>query len=198
MRDGISIKVSTTDRERLVRGGGGRQQFAEACVAGADHSGDGRGCGGRIMRHAGIGIRACGAGKNGLCARGLPGCCATERANRCPPAAPAAMNRVVSTLTLASRRVKQLTWTGRAMAAASGLFLRCGKRLWGRTPVCGARCRMVAGAYRQSPAFAAKLRDVVGLYQTTSPPGAFGERGDNSGARPHPTRLADEAPPRGR
>jgi transposase len=53
-------------------------------------------------------------------------------------------------------------WTGRAMAAASGISLRSVQRIWAAHGLRPHRVRRFK--LSQDPAFAAKLRDVVGLY----------------------------------
>ena len=78
-----------------------------------------------------------------------------------PPLPPVAVERVVA-LTLGEPPGETTHSTGRAMAAVSGVSLRSVQRIWART----VSSRTGYGASRLStdPAFAAKLRDVVGLY----------------------------------
>jgi DDE superfamily endonuclease len=65
-------------------------------------------------------------------------------------------------MTLAEPSGEATHWTGRAMAAASGLSLRSVQRIWAAHGLQPHRVRRFK--LSQDPAFAAKLRDVVGLY----------------------------------
>jgi len=71
------------------------------------------------------------------------------------------VNRVVE-LTLAEPPSEATHWIGRAMAAASGISLRSVQRIWAAHGLQPYRVRRFK--LSQDPAFAAKLRDVVGLY----------------------------------
>jgi hypothetical protein len=73
----------------------------------------------------------------------------------------ALIDRVVE-LTLAEPAGETTHWTGRAMAAASGISLRSVQRIWAAHGLQPHRVRRFK--LSQDPAFAAKLRDVVGLY----------------------------------
>ena len=78
-----------------------------------------------------------------------------------PPLPSALIDRVVE-LTLAEPPGEATHWTGRAMAAASGISLRSVQRIWAAHGLQPHRVRRFK--LSQDPAFAAKLRDVVGLY----------------------------------
>jgi len=78
-----------------------------------------------------------------------------------PPLAPALVEQVVA-LTLNEPPGETTHWTGRAMAAASGVSLRSVQRIWAAHGLQPHRVRRFK--LSQDPAFAAKLRDVVGLY----------------------------------
>ena len=78
-----------------------------------------------------------------------------------PPLPPAVIERVVE-MTLAEPPGQTTHWTGRAMAAASGISLRSVQRIWSAHGLQPHRVRRFK--LSQDPAFAAKLRDVVGLY----------------------------------
>ena len=71
------------------------------------------------------------------------------------------VDRVVA-LTLGDPRGETTHWTGRAMAAASGVSLRSVQRIWAAHGLQPHRVRRFK--LSTDPAFAAKLRDVVGLY----------------------------------
>ena len=78
-----------------------------------------------------------------------------------PPLPSALVDHVVA-LTLAEPPGETTHWTGRAMAAASGISLRSVQRIWAAH---GLQPHRVRGfKLSQDPAFAAKLRDGVGLY----------------------------------
>jgi transposase len=66
------------------------------------------------------------------------------------------------TLTLGDPPGETTHWTGRAMAAASGVSLRSVQRIWAAHGLQPHRVRRFK--LSTDPAFAAKLRDVVGLY----------------------------------
>jgi hypothetical protein len=74
---------------------------------------------------------------------------------------PAVVNRVV-TLTLSDPLGETTQWSGRAMAKHTGVSLRSVQRIWAAHGLQPHRVRR----YKLStdPAFAAKLRDVAGLY----------------------------------
>jgi hypothetical protein len=78
-----------------------------------------------------------------------------------PPLPPGLVDRVVA-LTLTEPPGETTHWTGRAMAVACGVSLRSVQRIWaahGLQPHRVQRFKL-----SPDPAFAAKLRDVVGLY----------------------------------
>jgi hypothetical protein len=77
-----------------------------------------------------------------------------------PPLPPALLERVVA-LTLTQPPGEATHWTGRAMAAASGVSLHSVQRIWAahglqRIACGGSNCSRIRPS--------AKLRDVVGLY----------------------------------
>ena len=78
-----------------------------------------------------------------------------------PPLPPALVDRVVE-LTLADPPGEATHWTGRAMAAATGISLRSVQRIGAAHGLEPHRVRRFK--LSTDPAFAAKLRDVVGLY----------------------------------
>jgi transposase len=71
------------------------------------------------------------------------------------------VDRVV-TLTLGEPPGETTHWTGRAMARAAGISLRSVQRIWAAHGLQPHRVRRFK--LSRDPAFAAKLRDVVGLY----------------------------------
>ena len=78
------------------------------------------------------------------------------------PALPSALVERVVALTLTEPSGEATHWTGRAMAAATGVSLRSVQRIWAAHGLQPHRVRRFR--LSQDPAFAAKLRDVVGLY----------------------------------
>jgi hypothetical protein len=71
------------------------------------------------------------------------------------------VERVVA-LTLGEPSGEATHWTGRAVATASYISLRSVQRIWAAHRLQSHRMRRFK--LSQDPAFAAKLRDVVGLY----------------------------------
>jgi hypothetical protein len=132
-------------------------------VAGTDHSGDGGGYGtAEIMRRAGV-LKPCvWRWQERFLHEGVAGLrCDKTRKPGLPPLPQAVVDRVIA-LTLAEPPGEATHYRGRATAAATGVSLRSVQRGLGGSPRAaapGAAVQAVAG-----PAFAAKLRDVVGLY----------------------------------
>jgi Homeodomain-like domain len=115
-----------------------------------------------IARRAGVGRPAVWRWQRRFAEAGVEGL--LRDATRKPGKAPlgdALVHRVVG-LTCTDPPGETTHWTGRAMAAASGVSLRSVQRIWAAHGLQPHRVRR----YKLStdPAFAAKLRDVVGLY----------------------------------
>jgi hypothetical protein len=113
---------------------------------------------------------------------------------RKPGLPPALVERVVA-LTLTEPPGEPTHWTGRAMAAASGVSLRSVQRIWAAHRLQPHRVRRFK--LSQDPAFAAKLRDVVGLYldpPAHSPALSVDEKSQIQ-ALDHPAGLADKEGP---
>ena len=83
------------------------------------------------------------------------------RKRELPPLPPAVVDRVVA-LTLGEPPGATTHWTGRALAAAGRVSLRSVQRIWAAHGLQPHRVRRFK--LSTDPAFAAKLRDVVGLY----------------------------------
>ena len=83
-----------------------------------------------------------------------------------PPLPPALVEHVVG-LTLTEPPGEATHWTGRAMAAASGISLRSVQRIWAAHGLQPHRVRRFK--LSQDPAFAAKLRDVGGSISIRRP-----------------------------
>src|SRR5215469_6553602 len=163
MREGISIEVSAADRERLaavVADGNSRQKHvwrARIILATAE------GCGtAEIMRRAGVSKPCVWRWQERFMREGVTGLLHDKtRKPGLPPLSPTVIDRVVR-LTLAEPPGEATHWTGRAMAAASSISLRSVQRIWAAHGLEPHRVRYFK--LSQDPAFAAKLRDVVGLY----------------------------------
>ena len=163
MREGISIEVSAADRERLaavVADRNSRQKHvwrAQIILATAE------GCGtAEIMRRAGVSKPCVWRWQERFMRESVAGLSRDKtRKPDLPPLPSALIDRVVE-LTLAEPPREATHWTGRAMAAASGISLRSVQRIWAAHGLQPHRVRHFK--LSQDPAFATKLRDVVGLY----------------------------------
>jgi transposase len=87
------------------------------------------------------------------------------RPGRKPPLAPATVERVVE-MTLAGPPGETTHWSGRMMAKAAGICHRSVQRIWAAHGLKPHRIRTFK--LSKDPQFAAKVRDIVGLY--LSPP----------------------------
>ena len=198
MREGISLEVSAADRDRLERiaadGNSPQKHVWRARIILATA----QGCGtAEIMRRAEVSKPCVWRWQERFMREGVAGLVRDKtRKPGLPPLPSAVIDRVVA-LTLADPPGATTHWTGRAMAAASGVSLRSVQRVWaahGLQPHEVRRFKLST-----DPAFAAKLRDVVGLYVVTPPhscgrPVARREVPD-PGARPHPAGTADQEGP---
>ena len=162
MREGISIEMSAADRGRLERIVADRNSPQKHVWRARIILATAQGCGtAEIMRRAEVSKPSSGAGRSGSCARAWPGCCATRPAS--PDCRPCRQRgRRVVALTLGDPPGETTHWTGRAMAAASGVSLRSVQRIWAAHGLQPHRVKRFK--LSTDPAFAAKLRDVVGLY----------------------------------
>ncbi len=163
MRDGISVVVSTTDRARL-----------EAVVADRNspqkHAWRARivlltaeGCGtAEIMRRTGKSKTAVWRWQERFMHEGVDGLLRDKtRPSRIPRLASAVVDRVIA-LTGRDPPGETTHWTAEAMARAAGISPSSVRRIWcahGLAPH-----RMRCFKLSRDPAFADKLRDVVGLY----------------------------------
>ena len=163
MREGISVEVSAADCERLAAVVADRNspqkhvRRAQIILATAE------GCGtAEIMRRAGVSKPCVWRWQERFMREGVAGLLRDKtRKPGLPPLPPAQIARVVE-LTLAEPPGAATHWTGRAMAAATGISLRSVQRIWAAHGLQPHRVRRFK--LSQDPAFAAKLREVVGLY----------------------------------
>jgi transposase len=159
----MSIEVSAADRDRLERIVADRNSpqkhvwRARIILATAD------GCGtAEVMRRAGVSKPSVWRWQRRFMEAGTDGLVRDKtRKPGLPPLPPATVDRVVA-LTLADPPGEATHWSGRAMAAATGVSLRSVQRIWAAHGLEPHRVRHFK--LSKDPAFAAKLRDVVGLY----------------------------------
>src|SRR5919204_1513509 len=163
MREGISIEVSAADRERLAavvvdRNSPQKHVWrAQIILATAE------GCGtAEIMRRAGVSKPCVWRWQERFMRDGVAGLLREKTRKPGLPPLPAALVERVVALTLTEPPGEATHWTGRAMAAATGVSLRSVQRIWAAHGLQPHRVRRFK--LSQDPAFAAKLRDVVGLY----------------------------------
>ena len=168
MREGISFEVSAADRKRLAAVVADRNSPQKHVWRARIILATAEGCGiAEIMRRSGVsplrGVKAvCLTLARAFMREGVAGLLRDKtRKPGLPPLPAALINRVVES-TLAEPPDEATHWTGRAMAAAAGISLRSVQRIWAAH---GLQPHRVRGfKLSQDPAFAAKLRDVVGLY----------------------------------
>src|ERR1700745_2084228 len=163
MREGISIGVSAADRERLARVGADRNSPQKHVWRARIILATAEGCGtAEIMRRAGVSKPCVWRWQERFMREGVAGLLREKtRKPGLPPLPAAVVDRVVA-LTLTEPPGETTHWTGRAMAAATGVALRSVERISGAHRLHPPRIRRFK--LSQDPAFAAKLRDVVGLY----------------------------------
>ena len=163
MREGISIEVSAADRERLAAVVADRNSPQKHVWRARIILATAEGCGtAEIMRRAGVSKPCVWRWQERFMREGVAGLLHDKtRKPGLPPTPPAVIDRVVE-LTFAEPPGETTHWTGRAMAAVSGISLRSVQRIWAAHGLQPHRVRRFK--LSQDPAFAAKLRDVVGLY----------------------------------
>jgi transposase len=163
MRDGVSIEVSATDRDRLERVVADRNSLQKHVWRARIILATGEGCGtAEIMRRAGVSKPSVWRWQRRFMEAGVDGLLRDKtRKPGLPPLPSPVVDRVVD-LTLADPPGEATHWTGRAMAAAAGLSLRSVQRIWAAHGLEPHRVRRFK--LSKDPAFVAKLRDVVGLY----------------------------------
>ena len=163
MREGISIEVSAADRGRLERVVADRNSPQKHVWRARIILATAAGCGtAEIMRRAEVSKPCVWRWQERFMRAGMAGLVRDRtRKPGLQPLPPAVVDRVVA-LTLGDPRGETTHWTGRAMAAASGVSLRSVQRIWAAHGLQPHRVRRFK--LSTDPAFAAKLRDVVGLY----------------------------------
>jgi Homeodomain-like domain len=163
MREGISIEVSAADCERLAAVVADRNSAQKHVWRARIILATAEGCGTvEIMRRAGVSKPCVWRWQERFMREGVAGLRHDKtRKPGLPPLPSALVDRVVE-LTLAPPPGETTHWTGRAMAAASGISLRSVQRIWTAHGLYPHRVRRFK--LSQDPAFVAKRRDVVGLY----------------------------------
>jgi transposase len=163
MRTGIEIEVAAGDRARfeaIVADRNRRQKHVERArivLLSADGVGTLS-----IMRQVGCAKATVWRWQERFMATGVDGLLRDK--SRPPGKAPlptAVVERVVE-LTLGEPPGETTHWTGRAMAKAAGISLRSVQRIWAAHGLQPHRIRTFK--LSKDPEFAAKLRDIVGLY----------------------------------
>src|SRR3954465_9915671 len=163
MREGISVEMSAADRARLeavVADRNSPQKHvwrARIVLATADGLGTGE-----IVRRTGKSKPCVWRWQERFCPEGTPGLRRDKtRPPRIPPLAQATIDRVVE-LTPTEPPHEAARWTASAMAAAVGISVSSVQRIWRAHKLRPHRVRTFK--LSRDPAFAAKLRDIVGLY----------------------------------
>src|SRR5271163_3235803 len=163
MREGITIEVSAADLEQLTAVVVDRNSPQKHVWRARIILATAEGCGtAEVMRRAGVSKPCVWRWQERFMREGVAGLLHDKtRKPGLPPLPSALVDRVVE-LTLAELPGEATHWTGRAMAAASGISLRSVQRIWAAHGLQPHRVRHFK--LSQDPAFATKLRDVVGLY----------------------------------
>src|SRR4051812_25532705 len=163
MREGISVEMSAADRARLeavVADRNSPQKHvwrARIVLATADGLGTGE-----IVRRTGKSKPCVWRWQERFVREGVAGLLRDKtRPSRIPPLAQATIDRVVE-LTPTEPPHEATHWTASAMAAAVGISISSVQRIWRAHKLRPHRVRTFK--LSRAPAFAAKLRDIVGLY----------------------------------
>jgi transposase len=163
MRTGISLDVSASDRDRLLAIATDRNSAQKHAWRARIVLLTAEGCGtAEIMRQAGVAKTAVWRWQERFMHEGVSGLLRDKtRPSRIPPLAPEIGDRVV-TLTLGPPPGETTHWTAPAMSEAVGISVSSVQRIWRAHGLQPHRLRQFK--LSNDPHFAAKLRDVVGLY----------------------------------
>jgi transposase len=163
MRNGVTVHLSPTDRKRLraiVDDRNSSQKHvwrAQIVLATADGLGTVE-----IMRTAGVSKVAVWRWQERFMAEGVEGLLRDKtRPPRIPKLADEVTDRIVA-LTLSEPPGETTHWTGRVMAQVAGVSLTSVQRIWRAHGLAPHRIRTFK--LSNDPKFAAKVRDIVGLY----------------------------------
>ena len=163
MRTGVVVDVSPTDRERLAAIAVDRNSPQKHAWRARIVLLSSEGCGtAEIMREAGVAKTAVWRWQERFMQEGVDGLLRDKtRPSRIPPLAPEVAERVVA-LTIEPPLGETTHWTALAMAKAVGISVSSVQRIWRAHGLQPHRLRQFK--LSNDPNFAAKLRDVVGLY----------------------------------
>ena len=163
MAQTVCLLVSAEDRARLaaILADRNRPQKHVARARVILHSAERRGVA-EVARRAGISRPAVWRWQQRFAEAGVDGLLRDKTRKPGKPRTPQATVQRVVALTCAQPPGEATHWTGRAMAAATGLSLRTVQRIWHAHKLQPHRIRTFKRS--RDPAFAAKLDDIVGLY----------------------------------
>ena len=163
MRTGVIVEVSPADRERLSAIATDRNSPQKHAWRARIILLTGEGCGtAEIMREAGVAKTAVWRWQERFMQQGVDGLLRDKtRPSRIPPLAPEIAERVVA-LTIEPPPGETTHWTASAMANVSGISVSSVQRIWRAHGLQPHRLRQFK--LSNDPQFAAKLRDIVGLY----------------------------------
>ena len=163
MRTGVTVHLDPSDRKRvqaIINDRNSPQKHvwrAKIVLATADGLGTAA-----IMSRAGVSKTAVWRWQERFMAEGVAGLLrAKTRPARVPKLADEVAERIVA-LTLGEPPGETTQWTGRAMADVAGVSLTSVQRIWKAFGL--APHRMRTFKLSNDPKFAAKVRDIVGLY----------------------------------
>ena len=163
MRTGVNFQLSPTDRKRLQaviddRNSAQKHVWRAVIVVG---TADGLGTA-AIMRTAGVSKTAVWRWQERFMSAGVEGLLRDKtRPARLPKIADETTQRVVA-MTLGAPPGENTHWTGRMMAKVAGISLTSVQRIWKTHGLAPHRIRTFK--LSNDPKFAAKVRDIVGLY----------------------------------
>jgi transposase len=163
MRTGITVDVSAAARERLAAIAGDRNSPQKHAWRARIVLLTSKGCGtAEIMRETGVAKTVVWRWQERFMQEGVDGLLRDKtRPSRIPPLAPEIAERVVA-LTIEPPLGETTHWTAPAMAKAVGISVSSVQRIWRAHGLQPHRLRQFK--LSNDPNFAAKLRDVVGLY----------------------------------
>jgi transposase len=163
MRTGVTVHLDPADRKRvqaIINDRNSPQKHvwrARVVLASADGLGTAA-----IMSRAGVSKTAVWRWQERFMLEGVAGLLRDKtRPARVPRLADDVADRIVA-LTLGEPPGETTQWTGRAMAEVSGVSLTSVQRIWKAHGLAPHRVRMFK--LSNDPKFAAKVRDIVGLY----------------------------------
>jgi transposase len=163
MRTGIIVDVSPADRKRLEAVVADRNSAQKHVWRAQIVLLSAAGCGtNEIMREAGVAKTAVWRWQERFMQAGVDGLLRDKtRPSRIPPLAPDIAERVIA-LTQTDPPGETTHWTAAAMAAQVGLSVSSVQRIWRSHGLQPHRVRQFK--LSNDPLFAAKVRDIVGLY----------------------------------